>query len=436
LSFIYNYDSPVAVYRSIRVCDAVKRVCGFDCEPKFGLDGFLMWYLPLPMLKGLDEVDDSYRCFYDVVGEALGSEETKKGRVSTVLDSFMSTLSAISFVKGFFEALKKKAKEFKEEGNQSCSEGLNNLVDKIQQEGLGKDLKLEGEVKEAVSKCVSEALKETREAQKSIEVLGRLAGVGHVESYGEFIADASELALNLQVRRILELARGIIEDISRFTKIKKLERKHGEVDGITLGDDVDRVLVSELTLPDEIFYTKYIERGLLVQRRIVRETKGACYCLVDKSGSMADDPPKTVWSRAVAVALLNRALREGREFYMRFFDNMPFELMTVKRGENPLKMLKYLLTLHSRGGTDIYNALRKGCEDIIKDKVKGTSTIYIITDGEDEVPSTVKDLIKKANAEVISVMVRGQNKTLKDVSKKYFEVKQLSGESGLEIVEA
>ncbi|RLG72853.1 MAG: hypothetical protein DRO23_09835 [Thermoprotei archaeon] len=144
--------------------------------------------------------------------------------------------------------------------------------------------------------------------------------------------------------------------------------------------------------------------------------------VVHNSGSMIGK--KTIWARAIALALFKQSREENREFYLRFFDYMPHELIRVRRRARPKEIQELfmsLLTIISSGGTWIAKAIDTACRDIIKNRVEGVSTIVLITDGIDAVhEDTVKSFLEEANAELITVMIGGLNETLRRVSKKYF----------------
>lgn len=144
--------------------------------------------------------------------------------------------------------------------------------------------------------------------------------------------------------------------------------------------------------------------------------------VVHNSGSMAGE--KTVLARALALALFKHSRIENREFYLRFFDYIPHELIRVRRREKPTQIQKLfimILTIISNGGTWIAKAISTACKDILRNKTRNLSTIILITDGIDAVhEKTVKKALKEANAELITIMIKGQNETLRNVSKKYY----------------
>ncbi len=160
--------------------------------------------------------------------------------------------------------------------------------------------------------------------------------------------------------------------------------------------------------------------------------------IVHNSGSM--DGVKMVWAKAVALSLYMRALKEHREFYFRFFDSIPYPLVKLSKKpstKQALKLMDYIASIKGSGGTDISRALMLACNDIRSGITKDVSDIVLITDGVDRIAeSLISHNLRKANARLISVMIFGDNRSLKRLSTKYFSVRRLGTEEILKIVEA
>jgi uncharacterized protein with von Willebrand factor type A (vWA) domain len=187
-------------------------------------------------------------------------------------------------------------------------------------------------------------------------------------------------------------------------------------------------------LPDEVFYYKLANSGLLAREKVtVRE--GAFYVLLDKSGSMAERG-KFTWASATALALLKLARAKGRRFYARLFDYRVYQLLD---DSDPLRLSQELLTTMPDGGTSIDSALRTALRDLAEGGLaEKTNTIIIITDGEDTV--TVKpEEFRRVNATLVAVMVRGLNEKLEELARatggRYMKVEP-TREGTLRVVDA
>ena len=237
------------------------------------------------------------------------------------------------------------------------------------------------------------------------------------------------------MRIILEALKSI-EELDSYIKRKPFRSPRGELDGYETGSDVERVVLSELALPFDFFLVKFVENTLLLYKKVLYESKGPFYVLLDKSGSMMG--LKIVWAKAVALALAQRAAREHREFYVRFFDSIPYPPLRVPkrvRGRDVVRLLEYVARVRANGGTDITRAILAATEDIVSTSSRQISDIVLITDGEDRITiEAVKRGLARANARLHTVMIHGNNPDLKLVSTTYMTVTKLNKEEALRVI--
>jgi uncharacterized protein with von Willebrand factor type A (vWA) domain len=259
--------------------------------------------------------------------------------------------------------------------------------------------------------------------------LGALFSVGKEPGDIDMILDLTNSVLTVKgAEQIIALARRVIDTMPFFAHRKKEKDKRfgDEVAGYYLTKNVERALVRELALPDEVFYAKLVGSGLLAREKLsVKE--GAIYVLLDKSGSMEGE--KTVWARSVALALLALARRKHARFFLRFFDTQVYDLIT---DEEPRRLVGMLLRVGSNGGTSIDNAIRAALEDL-SGLADFTNTVIIITDGEDKI--TVKpEELRRIGARLVSVMIQGDNEALRRLSDQFLKA-QPSESGALRLIE-
>lgn len=160
--------------------------------------------------------------------------------------------------------------------------------------------------------------------------------------------------------------------------------------------------------------------------------------VVHNSGSM--EGVKMAWAKAVALALYMKAIRSGRHYYLRFFDSQPYDLVKVgksSRAEEAIRLMEYIARVKGSGGTDISRAIITATTDIRSGAIREGSDIVLITDGIDRIAENiVRYNLAKADARLISVMIQGDNPSLKRISYKYFSVVKLDKGEVLQIVEA
>jgi len=333
-----------------------------------------------------------------------------------MMDSFTSSIAAGVFLSEL---------KLLEEATGRSSKGL-------QQENLG-DSEVERIVEKALT-TVSIDVENVKRLKTLIE--GLEPGSASQLSFEENAQEVLRLARDLDVRRILDVLRGL-KPWELGVDRKRRRFKHGEIAGYEYGNDIERIAPSNLALPDDIFYVKYAQRKLLLYEKVVEESLGPIYVLLDKSGSM--DGVKITWGKAVALSLYLKAVRSGREFYMRFFDSQPYPLVKVGRYPKPsdvIRLLDYIARVKGAGGTDISRAIITACTDIRSGSVGLESDIVLITDGVDRIAENMVSYnLKRADTRLITVMIMGDNDSLRSISYKYMRVEKLDRGSVIKVVE-
>jgi len=324
----------------------------------------------------------------------------KELRRITVADDLISRLFAVKFLL----ALQKHQQEKQRQG-QPGGEGQQGIQQLFQQLSAGeKEGASEEEKKKAqeAKKLIEQAKEEAKKETEQIKLyVGLKAGVGHKVTFGELL-DLGQFAVDL--RELLKLFR----DVSSINFGKTLKvAPVGSYEGVRFGRDLTKITPSALALPDELWWSRFATSTLPVMETKATEHE-KFLLLVDKSGSMRDRN-KTLWSRAVVLALAMHAKKNHLKCQLAFFDytvcqDRPIDLLSEFD-----QALKWILTLRCGGGTSIDRALRFADEQT-------TSKIIIVTDGED----TVRYQPKK---ELISLMIEGHNDSLRKASKKYLQVK-------------
>lgn len=441
-----DYRDPLVRYRGERIAYTLKKLLGRDIQinETFLIDTYYVHYLPLPIPKGKSEISQTQNIMYSLIDSTLSSEIVLKNREYSIVNSAVSLALTVSYVQNLIEELEriKKTSQSMEE-REAAEEILNGLM-KGASPKEGKEQKnvnqqtMEKILKQAHEKAISKAMEDANAVRNMQKIVGgNGAGTGSVLTFEGEIHEVLRLARNTEVKKILEFLSGIPK-LGSITKRRRTRFSKGELHGYEEGSDIERIVYSELALPDVLFYLKLAEGQLLLYQKQIKETLGPIYLLLDKSGSM--DGEKILWAKAVALALYSRARRENRDFYLRFFDNIPYPLIKVQKNaksKDVIKMIEYIGKIRGGGGTDISRSIISACEDIKEGHVKGVSEIILLTDGEDKIAeTTVRRSLKEANSQLISVMIRGDNADLRRVSDEYLVAYKLDHEDLLRVVEA
>jgi len=417
-----KHEDPVAIYRGERVLSVSRRlgrICAALNNLDFAIDMFYALYLPYPILLPASDVAEGSELPYRILKSIMESEDFQHLRLSTIANSTMSTLVSASLIDTLSRELSK--------------EGL--LLDREQSEASVSEPSLNAVVKRALRQVVKEAHGIKRLQQ--LVTFGTQAGMGSVFDLEERGDDIIKLARNTDVQRLLEVL-SLFPMIARRVRRKVMPFSRGELKGYDIGGDLERIVPTELALPKLLFRIKYIESKLLLYEKLLPKDIGPLYVLVDKSGSMEGE--KIRWAKATALALLIKARREGRDFFLRFFDGAPHALTCVPkrmRSDDVIELIKYLSRVKSGGGTDITKAVVTACDDLRGPKVSGVADVILITDGEDNVSDLlVTRRLRSANARLVTVMVAGENRSLKSISDSYLRVTKLDEGDILRVVEA
>lgn len=138
------------------------------------------------------------------------------------------------------------------------------------------------------------------------------------ESPEQALTIADMWANNPTLRAVAELY-GRLDKHMRFQRAKRTVGGADEIVDLKFGDDLRRVLPSELAyLADEDweddFFARYLAGELVVYDTVGDENagRGPIVLVGDESGSMNGE--RNVWMKAVACCLLNIARREKRDF--------------------------------------------------------------------------------------------------------------------------
>jgi uncharacterized protein with von Willebrand factor type A (vWA) domain len=194
--------------------------------------------------------------------------------------------------------------------------------------------------------------------------------------------------------------------IGRFRRMaagqraRKTEGAPGELVGITLGDDLGRLIPSEMAslgVPAlrAAFAARYAEQRLFVYETQGEEHtgQGAIICCVDCSGSMGIPRPGSglvtgeAWAKACALALLDQARAARRDFAGILFSSAG-ELATFRfPAGQPARIGDVLdfAELFYGGGTDFATPLDAAADLLAAEYNAGgrmRGDIVLITDGE------------------------------------------------------
>ena len=396
-----------------------------NITPELAVDIFYSFLLPIPsVVRSLEEggVSEELAFRLQVVSTLLSSPNLWSIKPYTIADSVTSLVASASLIEKLVKLLQRRSGG-QGEGRKGPGQGG--------EEGLDEERR---KLSDMVNKALEQVEKDVRVAKDIERILTGLgAGKGSILAFDESMEEVLRLARETDISKVLERIEGLKLPGVRV-KYERFNR--GWMDGLEIGSDLERLHYSQLALPPLYFLASLADSKLLLYKKVTPASRGPIYLLMDKSGSMVGT--KIDWARAVAVALLKRAIVEGRDFYSRFFDSIPYPPIQVKpntKVSNIVRALSYLARVKAGGGTDIARAVISACEDIEKERGR-VSDIILISDGEDRIsPDLLSKALKKANARLHTIMIQGHNVYLKQASYRYMTVKKLETKEMIKVID-
>ncbi|MCP8708707.1 VWA domain-containing protein [Streptomyces sp. AC04842] len=241
------------------------------------------------------------------------------------------------------------------------------------------------------------------EAVRQEAALMRAWGVDAGETERMPFAERARLAERLRSGRLARWAEliGRFRQMAAGERARKVEHATGELVGVTLGDDLSRVIPSELAVlgvPElrAVFAARYAAGELMLydSRGEQGTGKGAVIACVDTSHSMYAEGPggvtREAWSKACALALLDQARHAGRDFVGILFSAADKLQVFRFPGDRPAPVTDVLDFAETflGGGTDFQRPLgtaAKILEEEFDSASRARGDIVLITDDACEV---------------------------------------------------
>lgn len=409
-----------------------------------GMDIFNALFQYDPSMNPQGSVKRSHRLNHDLISRAMDTEQYRKLREHTKMDKLNSTLASVTIS----EELKKLLKtEFKDELNKGrdlqeiqkrleeslkVAKDTQGVLDAIDQQGMQAPANLQQQLQQAkqsaaayqqmmsqhanqIDQSVAGKMNKVRQglrnamdqAEQDVEAAsgfgwGQGDGMPQTMSIEERIEIAHKMRTNDKLRAIAKLL-GKMKRVAYHAQKNKVHTAKDEVHDIELGGEIARLVPSELVKfmhpsTKTAMMRSVIEKEALQYKLEGTENqgKGAIVCCVDISGSISFE--EDVWQKAIALALLDIAHAQKRDFACILYDYSVRKVVTIphKDPEVVQKVIEIGET-YSGGGTnfeapltvamsiiltpgDVEQDLMPGLHDIRGDFSK--ADIVFITDGQ------------------------------------------------------
>ena len=437
----------------------------------FGQDLYMSLYKHKPKLLEEEDVKKTHRFNHKIMQEMMEMDEFRQLRKSTRLDMTSSVMGMSKMAAKAVEIIREYEQEAKNSsggapgggGMQSPFKDINDQMDQQGQGGgpgdagegepeQGEDQGDSGEAETPINEqAFEDAMNKMRQAVSEVE--------DEVSETREFLKSWGMDEGNRNNRVTFEDKRVALERLRKSPKVRKLtdivgrmkhlavnEKPEKNPDGaqavkdVVTGDRIETLLPSELTVLasknpalKSTFYKKYSEKGLLQYEKDTYESlgKGPMIVCTDCSGSMSGE--REHWSKAVALALLEVAQQQKRNFAAIHYASRVDEVWEIPKGELRPNDIFDIAEKFSSGGTNFMEPLRKSLEILQKDEF-GKSDIVFITDGDCDVDDEFMEEFLQKKRElgfhVLTVLIDmgggGAMSTVRKFSDKIVEVSNLA----------
>lgn len=432
-------------------------------------DAYLSLWKAKPKLRGQQEVRPSHVINWMTMDKVMGAGVYEELRTWTRLDDWAAAMGTVSLAVKLAEyfdeqqdLLDKQEKVREQEQEiRAAIQSMEHFEDQpFTDEEIEEFLdELEGsidalmeateELEDAAGaqvfmlrQAVQEGMEEALESAE--DVVGLVQNFGTHPGQWERLDPKARMALAQRLkksRKLHEIAK-MVGRIKRMA-VGEWSRRviHGvdEVYDVSIGKDLEHVLASELVyLADEdaedIFWSKYLEGTLLNYklRGTEKANRGAIICLVDNSGSMAGE--QEIWAKGVAMALLEIAKRERRDFYGIHFGSA-HELLEwyFPKGDVSLEDALDYAEHFFNGGTDFETPIGRAVdvlESQFRDEAATKGDIVMITDGECAVSpewlTRFYNAKEQLDFKLFGCLIGWHSRVLDELSDKFFTIKDIT----------
>ncbi|MGI6491217.1 MAG: vWA domain-containing protein [Pelotomaculum sp.] len=198
---------------------------------------------------------------------------------------------------------------------------------------------------------------------------------------------------------------------------KRAATAHPSVNDVTVGGNLEQLLPSEKMLlanntTRKDFFRRYHQQELLQYRSdgVYPKARGPMVVCCDVSGSMRGEAEQ--WSKAMAIALAEVALREKRDFACILFDSQIVDTSVIPRGMWDPNTLINIAEKFTGGGTSFIYPLEKSMELIRTSRFKHADVV-VLTDGKCKLPDEFLIRLNQLKAQrefsIVTVLIDTDN---------------------------
>ena len=390
----------------------------YDYVPDFMQDVFNLLAKGDPELRSPQDMKATHVPNRQIVQDMASLPELEHLRQHTVGDGFSSTAGLLAMRTELERALSRAddlreqasaAQEARDKAAQAAQDAQDSRDDQGAQDAAESAAQAAQDAMEqlqAQAEAASAGLRQQMrkglgkaadDAQESEET-ARAYGISPGDLQRMNFADRVALAQRLSSDKLRQFARliGAFRQMASAEYRRRVTDAADETVGVEFGDDLTRLTTQELInlaspeLEDD-FWRRYAERGLLVKRLRGKEHqgKGPIVYVGDESGTMSG--AGEMWMKGLALALLDQATREKRDFYyIGFAGSGSTREFTFPHGRTNRLDVLGMAEGFLNGGTDFHAPLKKALEHVVASD-KARPDVVFVTDGQAPIPPFIEE---------------------------------------------
>jgi len=405
------------------------------------------------------EIPDDLNVNKSLMEKIMSDVSFENYRNFTRLDDLSSAIGTVKFgekanqwlaeQKDRDEDLKKQMQEIqaiqKQLQKQEQQNGAGNGSEKLQEELKIAMSDFDGQLQQKLqnnghsfSQAMAQAMQETKQTKDSLKSLlgGTSASSGDAElkkvTLRDQISLAEKIASNKQMKEIANWAGRFKQIASKKQKSKNSDSM--ERSGVTLGNDIERLLPMELGLythptTKNDFLRRFVEGQTMQYEQKGHEElgKGPIVLCLDQSGSMHKLDTQ---SKGFTLALMSIARKQKRDFCLILFSTRT-QVIKYEKGKIRGSDMVNLAQTFLGGGTNFALPLDKAMNVINESRFKQADIVFV-TDGEDRLRDSFLEAFNKEKKEkafkVLSLVIGRSTNTVTQFSDKVVQVKDFDDE--------
>ena len=398
---------------------------------KLGQDLFNSLYKISPKLYDKEDIASSLYIEHDILSNIVNGSSFEDLRRTTAGDLFNSTFAMSALLQEANKAITRWVQS--SEDNVKLMTQVNEIIDKqnvldnlkealendpdnkefqlelekVQQEvdDMNKQLNDSGDVsglQNAMNNAVNDAKDKVNDSNNFMNCFFADGETGSLSAmpYKDRVILSNKLKSNTKLK---EIAKQLGRMRNMLNKVNKKPHDLGyETVDVTLGNRLSKILSSEKVLLSEPllenqFYKKYTNKSLMQYKtKGSEEMQGPIVVCVDDSGSMEGN--RDYWAKAIAIALLQIAVKQRRDYRCILFDTKVNKVYDFdKKNFTPERVFE-MASFFKGGGTNFTPPLRKALESIEDSRYKKADIVFI-TDGESSIDNSFLTRFKLAQQE-------------------------------------